>query len=86
MLGRDKAFRVYDFHYAAIQLSTFQHFSSPMLILPHISEKAQLSLDFFDSLKAASQEAALYFYSQNSSSRVLFRVLQMAIQSLMVGL
>ena len=51
MLDRDKAFRVYDFHYAAIQLSTFQHFSSPMLILPLISEKAQLSLDFFDRLR-----------------------------------
>lgn len=50
MLGRDKAFRVYDFHYAAIQLSAFQHLSSPMLILPHINEKAQLSLDFFDRL------------------------------------
>ena len=41
---------------------------------------------FIDSLKAASVEAALFFYSQNSSSRVLLRALQIARHSLMVGL
>ena len=63
-------FRVYDFHYAAIQLSTFQHFSSPLLILPHISEKAQLSLDFFDSLRGEPKSFGSPLLHRTSISKI----------------
>ncbi|WP_418724055.1 hypothetical protein, partial [Dysosmobacter sp.] len=37
----------------SIHFPAFQHLSSPLSILPYLSEKAQLQPDFFDTLRSA---------------------------------
>ena len=48
-----QAFGIHNLKYSSFHFSTFQHLISPRTIIAYKIEKAQLSLDFFDSLRAA---------------------------------
>ncbi|WP_418723970.1 hypothetical protein, partial [Dysosmobacter sp.] len=54
----------------SIHFPAFQHLSSPLSILPYLSEKAQLQPDFFDTLSGTEQTlcAAVFCFLRNRSS------------------
>lgn len=51
MLLRYQLVYDYELYQISIHFPAFQHLSSPLPILPYLSEKAQYLLDFFDRLK-----------------------------------
>ena len=51
MLLRHQLVYDYELYQISIHFPAFQHLSSPLPILPYLSEKAQLQPDFFDRLK-----------------------------------
>ena len=54
MLLRHQLVYDYELYQVSIHFPAFQHLSSPLPILPYLSEKAQLQPDFFDRLKLGS--------------------------------
>ena len=59
MLLRHQLVYDYELYQISIHFPAFQHLSSPLPILPYLSEKAQHLMDFFDELGKRSRLAAL---------------------------
>ncbi|WP_418724605.1 hypothetical protein, partial [Dysosmobacter sp.] len=52
----------------SIHFPAFQHLSSPLSILPYLSEKAQLQPDFFDTLKGRQMSTLIWL--QNGYGKI----------------
>ena len=63
MVSRHQLVYDYELYQISIHFPTFQHLSSPLSILPYLSEKAQLQPDFFDMLSCRGVDLPGSFFA-----------------------
>ena len=75
MLLRHQLVYDYELYQISIYFPAFQYLSSPLSILPYLSEKAQLQPDFFDRLKGGHPPSFFLYPSSASGKRSKVRPL-----------
>ena len=75
MLLRYQLVYDYELYLISILFPAFQYLSSPLSILPYLSEKAQLQPDFFDRLKGGHPPSFFFYPSSASGKRSKVRPL-----------
>ena len=61
----------YELYQISIHFPAFQHLASPLPILPYLSEKAQLQVDFFDRLSQRNVNVPLTFFIEGIYARLM---------------